>query len=249
MTDHKDIKEKRLLTDTQEKIKEILLMEISSEKTDLPGKEGGKIISPQRYGSDKSHRRGKDPDMSDLAVAYYEILYKDILPGEGKILGKDTLFSDEAFAGDTMFTFRKLKKSLLAAHKGDKAAIERIETGMERLNGSYHCLANFWLIPKAHGRGLMKAGSFDSPDIYLEKVKENHATYKEQFPSYYGAYTLETIKSCHHFKASETRIRLIRERDERIIEEYLDAIDKRAEEIAISHEKELADLFKRYGLM
>lgn len=249
MTDHRDIKEKNLFTDTQEKIKEILLMEISSEKTDLIRKEDGKIISPQRYGSDKGHRRGKDPDMSDLAVAFYEILYKDILPGNGKILGEDTLFKDTAFAGDTMFTFSKLKKSLLAAHKGDNVTIEKIETGMEKLKGSYHCLANFWLIPEAHGRRLMKAASFDSPDIYLEKIKENLATYKEQFPRYYGAYTLVTIESCHHFKTSETRIRLIRERDERIIEEYLDAIDKRAAEIAISHEKELADLFKRYGLM
>ena len=165
MKEKRDSIEKRPLTDTQKKIKEILLKEISSEKAEKVREEGKKIISPQTYYSTY------DPDMCDLSVAFYEILYKDILPGSGKILQKDT-FCDKAFAGDTMFTFRKLKKSLLIAHKDNMAAIKRIEEGMERLEGSYHCLANFWLIPMMHGRRYSKPGSgFDSQNSFVFKTQ------------------------------------------------------------------------------
>lgn len=155
-------------------------------------KEGNTWISPQIY------KGAGDPDMSDLSVAFYEIVYKDILPknkvleelGEKKI--KD--FENRSFAGDTMNSFNTIVGKMIKTLKIYKEVMDRggmPSTSDERMEiilksdakeetkalfrkfyCLYHSLANFWIVPMEIGRGSTKRISTDSisldPQDYME---------------------------------------------------------------------------------
>jgi hypothetical protein len=112
-----------LTVEQKNQLKEILLTEI-----EVCGKEkiyykDGKIISSQKYS-------GADPDMSDLSVIFYEIIYQDLLTNKkkntkGKILADKetngkilTAFVNPNFAGDTMNSFNTVAGKLIRSLTG-----------------------------------------------------------------------------------------------------------------------------------
>ncbi len=178
-------------TDQQKEIFKILLTPIEATRA-KNGKRiertGNEIISPQHYRS-----KFLDPDMSDLAVKFYKILYtnslQSFLPENGEILDNEGHFVDMDFAGDTMNSFHSI------ANRTDKAGTSRkgrtsIIEWPEYLKiyfRQYHCLANFWIIPMALGRSSSKgergSNHFDSPHIFLNRIEEGEQTFK-RFESY-----------------------------------------------------------------
>ncbi|MGX6992688.1 hypothetical protein [Vagococcus penaei] len=109
-----------LSKEQQDKLKEMLLTPIRVDKLATSIKKvGNTMISPQIY------KGVADPDMSDLSITFYEIIYKDILPEnhniENKVLGeldekKDfniNAFADSSFAGDTMNSFNTIAGEII----------------------------------------------------------------------------------------------------------------------------------------
>ena len=117
-----------------------------------------------------------DCDMSDFAIGFYQILYKDILENNLVLSENDGFFNKE-FAGDTMTT-------------------ASILTGLKE---KYHRLANFWLLPMHIGRtststpsGLKKWSKTsdvypieDYMDRFLILLKQNYTAYKELYKDYF----------------------------------------------------------------
>lgn len=106
-----------------------------------------------------------DEDMSDFAVEFYNIIYKDIIEA-GAILDKKQLRHKD-FAGDTMNSFITIGK--LAEFEQNNPEI--IKVVMDYFQ-SYHCLANFWVLPLDIGRKSKKLNYYDSVDIFLERLSD-----------------------------------------------------------------------------
>lgn len=117
-----------LSEEQQKKLQELLLTPIKVDKlaTSIK-KEGDIIISTQTY------KRAADPDMSDLSVLFYEIIYKDILPknqnNENKVLGNsdedENLFASPSFAGDTMSSFNTIAGKVIKKLEIDSKSIKK----------------------------------------------------------------------------------------------------------------------------
>lgn len=164
-----------LVKDQQESLKNLLLMPIKVDKlAQSIQREKDIIISPQSY------KGIGDPDMSDLSVTFYEIVYRDILPanhllGTGENDSFKNSFEDPSFAGDTMNSFNTIAGKLIRFLKiggvpmsscyympDDSAGRLRLilasdvskETKdiFKKFYALYHSLANFWVIPLAMGR-------------------------------------------------------------------------------------------------
>lgn len=147
-----------------------------------------KIFSSQKY-------RGLDPDMSDIAIKFYEIIYEDQL--KGRSLLDNNLLADKQFCGDTMNSLYSIS---CKKYNIDKAEWEKC----------YHCLANFWMLPMPVGHTssrmvyeikdqkyrykdllfLSKSNPTIRDDMYrfLASVDENHQKIKELFPDYWDAF-------------------------------------------------------------
>lgn len=135
----------------QKQVEDVLLTQIvvTSEVNNI-FKYNDKIYSSQSYES------GLDPDMSDFAIAFYEIIYNKKIISNGQII-------DMNFAGDTINTGIHMKG-------------QRKKVKLE----NRHCLANFWVIPYVHGRKREKPKR-DYWDLYLSYVKENISAYDKNF--------------------------------------------------------------------
>ena len=98
--------------------------------------------------SSQSYESGLDPDMSDFAIAFYEIIYNKKIISNGQII-------DMNFAGDTINTGIYMKG-------------QRKKVKLE----NRHCLANFWVIPYVHGRKREKPKEIIGTYIYpmLKKI-------------------------------------------------------------------------------
>ena len=158
----------------KEQLEKILLMPIYVDKLGLITKEKKILKSSQIY------RRASDPDMSDLAVAFYEIIYKNILPineqGKVRLLSKYDL-KNRFFAGDTMNSFNTIAGNMIHTLNFSYSHIpikknywmpDDSEGRMKLILESdakkstkelflkyyylYHSLANFWVIPMEMGR-------------------------------------------------------------------------------------------------
>lgn len=177
----------------EEHVKKILLMpiECTTQKSKNIFRYNGRIFSSQEY-------RGYDPDMSDFAVGFYKIAYNEIL-GEKEFLDKENLNN---FCGDTMNTYKKIVKRINNSEA-------------EEWYNEYHCLANFWLLPKHVGRsssctarlGLMqfsksKRGIDDYVDKFLNNYKTHYIEYSRHFPVYTEKFTLENIGDNHFLEGS-----------------------------------------------
>lgn len=174
-----------------EQIRAILLMpiECTTQKSKNIFVYQNRIFSSQLYVGDY------DPDMSDFAVGFYEILYKNILVdnsnSEIKILDSRGHLTDDDFAGDTMNSFNIIANRIPGAGKSKKkrTSSEEWPEYLREYKEHYHCLANFWLLPKDLGRTgnplskLKKA--YDYMDRFLKICKK---FYDMDTPKEYKAY-------------------------------------------------------------
>lgn len=132
----------------KEQIREILLMPIYCDKKhDRILRINNKIMTGQKYYSNA------DEDMSDFAIGFYNIVYKDIL-NSNPILRDDGYLLNKEFAGDTMNSFNTIANITHGAGKTRKKRTIKEEWPeyLRNYHSRYHCLANFWLLPMEVGR-------------------------------------------------------------------------------------------------
>lgn len=139
-----------------------------SKVLEIDDKDNVILTSDTRY----CYHKG-DPDMSDLAIEFYEILY-------GKKMLKDGHFRCDEFAGDTMNSFRSVANQFFdgspkRCEKRKKAEENgELPPWLQEYFEGYHCLANFWAIPKAIGREVGNKGDrYDFAFSYIEKNLNN----------------------------------------------------------------------------
>lgn len=124
------------LTKKQKRVFEVLVCPIVASKSinDIclyKNHFGEKVIlSSQEYG------HTPDEDMCDLAIGFYEILYGF---ERGYILAQSKPTKEWQIAGDTMNSYETVSKFASEEKRKD-------------WNESYHCLANFWILPSKIGR-------------------------------------------------------------------------------------------------
>lgn len=188
-----------------------------------------------------------DCDMSDFACGFYEIIYKDILIDQN-IVDEDGNFTNKIFAGDTMNSVSKLPI----------------------LKDSYHCLANFWLIPMHIGRTSkytpiekMKwskmSNDYDIQDFmdrFLLLLKHNFGTYKVMYKEYFkNIDAFKQFADIQFLKGSYTDekydiIEYSHILDKATKDTIYDFMKKRAKAISESkHVEELWEYFFKNGLL
>lgn len=188
-----------------------------------------------------------DCDMSDFACGYYEIIYKEILKDVQKLVDDDGDLVNREFAGDTMTSVSKLPQ----------------------LRNSYHCLANFWMVPEFIGRTSKytpnkyqkwsKTSSVyniqDFMDRFLVLINENFEVYKSLYPSYFkNIDTFEHFVEIHYLGGvyvdeDYNVIKFSNNIDMSTPNILLKAMKNRAEKISKSkYVDKLWDYFNEYGL-
>lgn len=151
----------------------------------------GKFTSARIRSSQKYNSYALDPDMSDLAVGFYEIVYADVLKSL-KLLNECGSYNNCIFLGDTMNSFNSIANNVPGAGQSTK---QRTPKGdwpefLQEYHSQYHCLANFWILPMCIGRTGTKLNHYDSVDIFLNKLQvkysvlKKHADYFEQAKTY-----------------------------------------------------------------
>lgn len=128
-----------------------------------------------------------DADMSDFALGFYEIIYKEIL-GNHHIINSAGILQNSCFAGDTMNSFQSIANITPNAgrSKRTRSPITDWPIELQKYQRQYHCLANFWILPVNIGRKSMKLNKFDSMDIFLNQVKSNYESVFKQHHNYYS---------------------------------------------------------------
>ena len=126
-----------------------------------------KILSTQSY-------RGSDPDVSDAAIDFYTAIYD-------KTIVKNKRLIDVNFCGDTMMSYKSLKKLY----------------GIDDDNPDRtHCLANFWVLPMDVGhssswtarRHLMYLSKSAKCGDDMERFLIFHENERESFRKEYKDY-------------------------------------------------------------
>jgi hypothetical protein len=179
----------------QLKVYEILTMPIVSTNYSSGTKkiwiENNNIMSTQTYFPYKKYEIPLDPDMSDFAVGFYEIIYKDLLGGKELLNADDDVFDDD-FCGDTMNSFNYIANKVPEAGRSIKTRTNKSSWPMwlQQYYDNYHCLSNFWLLPKEVGRKvnapLFSKGSYeynicDFMDRFLEHYKKNYNKFQKRY--------------------------------------------------------------------
>ena len=244
-------------SECQQQVYELLLMPIICDDRDRKNIErfNDIIYTGQKYTSPYI-----DEDMSDYAVGFYEILYKNILGNQPMLDGKGN-FIDAEFAGDTMNSFETIANRTPGAGK----------TKTERTNESewpeflriykhrYHSLANFWILPAEMGRSLKgelnkarRAGDF--MDRYLkvlrEEVKFNgqERRYCNSFKHFDDFLNKHFLKSGYFDK--DSIISISSGSAEEFTKRAIKAMEGRARDISESEYAEsLWEYFNRNGLL
>lgn len=173
----------------QRQVYEILLTTIECDKYKYREiyKKDGILYTGQRYSS-----RYSDADMSDLAIGYYEILYKKILGGN-RMLRDNGELVDAHFAGDTMNSFHTVANRVPGAGKSRKQrkSIPKIQwpKQLREYELNYHCLANFWILPLDVGRTLKPMSKArvarDYMDRFLKVLCKDMKSYKAKYEPYF----------------------------------------------------------------
>lgn len=237
-----------MLTKGQEQVRDILLMPIESTTQESLNVfiYDGRIFSSQEY-------RGYDPDMSDFAVGFYQIIYRQILKKEYKIL-KGKMLKNEEFCGDTMNSYTIVTKNKI----NDKERKEWIN--------KYHCLANFWLLPKHVGHSssytaklkLMyysksKNGINDYMDNFLHNYLDKYEEYRAVFKDYTKRFTSKNFGDVHFLEGSYMEKGMVidfsDEMEDKIIDIIWGKIKNRANLIACKKGEELYEYFLRLGII
>lgn len=247
-------------------VKRILLTNIVSSKN------GIKLIDNKIFSSQK-YKSGLDSDMSDFAIGFYEIIYKEILENK-KILNENGIIRNNNFAGDTMNSFNTIANSVPEAGKSKDKRTPKEEWPeyLINFNKQYHCLANFWLLPMEIGRmsarGIKTEGgkslnkcskTKDYMDRYLKYIISkidfsNPPAYKEYFTKFKD---LEDFCNKHFLKSSyiknnsfDIQVYSENKKTEGVIKSITNVIEIRANEIANSkYAFYLYEYFKRLNLL
>jgi hypothetical protein len=91
------------------------------------------------------HPGSWDPDMSDVAIQWYQ-----------QVLYPDLYHEDQLILGDTMHSFNTMANRIPGAGSSRLMRTSEAEWPefLRRYYHHYHCLANFWVLPAAIGRGF-----------------------------------------------------------------------------------------------
>ena len=240
------------LTDKQEQVYKVLLCPIVSDLSVSRSlyKNGDTVYSGQTYRT-KSGQTA-DPDMSDFAVGFYKIVYKELLE---ELLDESGFLLNCSFAGDTMNSFNSIANITPGAGKSKKARTpEHLWSNELRdYKHQYHCLANFWLIPMCIGRTSMKLNHFDSMDVFLDSLKVDYATTLKTYRDYLDKInSFDSFIKTHFLDAyiPTKQIKYCEENAYRLIEQATDRIKQRAEDLAKSeYSDELWEYFDKHRVM
>lgn len=241
-------------------LRDILLMPICCKKTNEGIVEKDGIIqSGQKYYS------SADGDMSDFAIGFYEILYKDILDTKSILKRNGHLYSRN-FAGDTMNSFHTIANITPGAGKTRKQRKPKEEWPqfLQDYHSKYHCLANFWLIPMKMGRTTV--GEFnkarrpinDYMDRYLQMLF-SEIDFEERDRNYFKCFDSKNDFACKHFLTEvyvdknlnvDLYSKSLQNESEFLVEKALENMRLRADSIAKSkYADELWEYFKAYHLV
>lgn len=243
----------------EDQIREILLMPINCDKKhDRILRVDNKIYTGQKYYSNP------DEDMSDFAIGFYDIVYKDILNSNPILKDNCYLFNKE-FAGDTMNSFNTTANITLGAGKTcrKRTAEEKWPEYLRNYHSKYHCLANFWLLPMEIGRTIKGALNKstnpvkDYMDRFLEMV-HSEIRFDGCGREYFRCFKSWDEFSSKHFLINsyldqELKVNLYstynKNRSEDFIEKALEKIKQRAKCIAESkYAEELWHYFNDWQL-
>lgn len=179
----------------QKQVYNILLKQIEcSKKYSSIYLKDNKILTGQTYYCNA------DEDMSDFAIGFYKIIYKNILP-ENELLDKDGYLLDMEFAGDTMNSFNSIANITPNAGntKNNRTPAKNWPDNLRKYYNMYHCLANFWIIPMSIGRRSKKLNQYDSVDIFINKIKTD-SSILSQYKSYFKKIKLDCFKGNHYIQ-------------------------------------------------
>lgn len=206
----------------------------------------GKIYTGQKYRTVSG--QVLDEDMSDIAIGYYEILYGNLLMGTKVLDTSSSLLFDCCFAGDTMNSFNSIANVTKGAGKTTKQRTisEEWPEDLQKYYDSYHCLANFWLIPMCIGRTSKKLNYYDSMDIFLGNIKDNYEDVMKKHQHYYdrvGNY--EEFEKIHHIQAYNPieKYKYCEDNSNKLIEQAMNRIEQRAKDIS---ESDISQLLWEY---
>ena len=225
---------------------DVLLTPIIVEKKSEYKRIGNIIFSPQKYYG------YEDPDMSDLAIEFYKIMYNknEIINTSGKII-------DINCAGDTINSFNTLANELNPKYNNrwdnnDNLKIH-IDPFQTYLRNQVHCLSNFLLIPLYDGRKSKKHNKFDSVDKYLNDIKTNWEDICAQNSKYLNNIKdFEDFCKLHHVHYNEDNIKKYDEKDYNYLQnKMISFIKNRAEEISDNEDlcEKLYALFNSKNLL
>ncbi len=214
-----------------------------------------------RISSTQKYRRALDPDMSDLAVKFYEIVYADTLKD---ILNERGSCNNCNFLGDTINSFNSIANNIPEAGKSAKERTQKDNWPdfLKNYHSQYHCLANFWVLPMCIGRTGTKINKYDSVDIFLNKLEkdysvlEKHADYFKRLKTYEKFCEKHFIKSyaplrtdevlemyrIGHDKKAKTELELKNDA-EKLIQQAYKCMESRADSI-ISNETVCKELYE-----
>lgn len=222
----------------KKRLEELLLMPImcKARYKSIEIKNGIILTGQQFYSS-------PDEDMSDIAIAFYEIMYSKVLNG-AKILieNKKRMITDITnccFAGDTMNSFNTIA-NLLKDKKNELSNDDK--KLLEDYQEKYHCLANFWILPTCLGRRGKKGNNFDSMDIFLNTLEEDYGGVFKKHQSYYRAWNnISSFRKAHfleeykQMKTAEIRELYLKKDAKTLIDISIKIMENRAKAISESN--------------
>jgi hypothetical protein len=238
------------VTEKEEQVYKILLTPIKCDKkVSKIYMEDNVIYSPQKYICDP------DEDMSDFSVGFYKIIYDNILKNNnGEILNEEGSCKNDNYIGDTMHSFNSLANVILGDGSQEyRSPKEKWPEELIEYESKYHCLANFWVIPKCHGRNSPKLNKYDSLDAYLNKVRTGDINNANE---YFQKLTYESFLEIHGLsshKILDDPLKIYISKDKKgcidEIQRIYDSWNKRANEIVKKYKTELYDYFEGLGLI
>lgn len=162
----------QLTDDKQKKVFEILVCPIVASKDASNIGLSSNVFLEKIIISSQVYDGNVDEDMCDFAIGFYEILY-GLNPGDILAQSKDkkSIIYWE-YAGDTMNSYATVSRY---------ASKEKKKEWKE----TYHCLANFWMIPGKIGRKTnpdsKNSGGVYSKPITVDSFNKGRRDYMDRF--------------------------------------------------------------------
>lgn len=165
-----------MVINKQQQVYELLMLPIicDNRKRKQIERKDGVIFTGQKYCSSYI-----DEDMSDYAVGFYEILYGHLWGNHPMLDGKGNII-DWEYAGDSMNSFETTANRTpgVGRTKDQRPPEEEWPEFLRTYSHTWHCLANFWILPMETGRTLKgklnKARTAsDYMDRYLNVIRDS----------------------------------------------------------------------------